>query len=142
MVHVSAWKVKLQLSVKLTYVWRSFPINIRLIESFFSSVAITNHSFDTLSFFCYQKLLEWKTGSLLRKAHININFYSSKAHPKPVSADLSHFFCFTVMSMKSQTETGIEAAVDAWHQSQTSVNPRNQPQGRKAGIFPPAWLFK
>lgn len=27
----SAWKVKLQLSAKLTYVYRSFPINVRLI---------------------------------------------------------------------------------------------------------------
>lgn len=146
MVSFSPWKVKLQLSVKLTYVYRSFPINVRLIEC---SAYCHYQSFfcHPLTFFFYQNIPQWWIYGLRKVSFRKVDskeiyFKFSKGHPWPAWVDYSNFCASLWCQWNPQAEPGISAIVYVCNLSQTSVSAWSKPQGRKAGIFPPKWLFK
>lgn len=146
MVSFSAWKVKLHISVKLTYVYRSFSINVRLIEC---SAYCHYQSFfcHPLVFLSYQNILQWSTDLSMKVPFRKVDskevyFKICKGHRWRVSVDHWNFCVSLWCRWNPQAEPGISAIVYVCNLSQTSVSAWNKPQGRKAGIFPPEWLFK
>lgn len=93
MVAFSTRKVKLQLSVKLTYMYRSFPINVRLIEC--SDYCYHPCSpLPPLALVSHQNMLQWWI-DLLRKFPFRkgkFYFKISEVHPSPILGDHSNIY--------------------------------------------------
>lgn len=143
MVTFSAWKVKLQLSVKLTRVQIILHhCQINRLFCLLPSPIILPPPF---GIFPLPKMLQWWR-ALWRKIPFRkgkkVFFEIGKGHPRPVSGDQSNFYASLWCQRNSQAQPGISAIVCVCNLSQTSVSELNKPQGRKAGTFPPEWLFK
>lgn len=133
----SAWKTKLQLSAKLTYVSRSFPIIVRV---FFLSIT-PPLPFGIFPLPKFAAVMNRFLRNVPFRKGKKIYFKISKGHPRPALGDHSKFYTSLWCQGNSQTQPGI-SVVYICNLSQTSVSELSKPQGRKVGIFPPEWLFK